>query len=330
MISVAILIPINGSVRGVGTTIYGIHGFENDSTGCPDPLRPITTPGNDPGIPGQYDFWDHVDYIVNQVVENKMYISVHPTWGELISGSYEGMLPGDTVIFNETKAYKYGQWLGQRYGDKGNIIWMLGGDRSAIYDSKTKKFWNDAVQDFRALYRAMAEGLADGANGEDSHDGVADYSNIVISFHPRKWAPNSSEWFHNDPWLTFNSIQDTPEDQVESIPHDYNLAPIKPTWLFEGRYEGGITAWGVRYQAYQTMFSGAFGHTYGCEEIFNSPLDFKKLKVLPASQQMAHLYTIARVWEKIRNMMAWLVSMPIMGLIEKPVKFIQKGLFPTH
>ncbi len=82
-------------------------------------------------------------------------------------------------------------------GGKDNLLWMTGGDRSAIYDLK------NGLHDYREVWRAMAEGLADGANGVDNQDGQADYSNILISFHPRKWAPNSSEWFHNDPWLAF-------------------------------------------------------------------------------------------------------------------------------
>ncbi|MBE9509565.1 MAG: DUF4038 domain-containing protein, partial [Bacteroidetes bacterium] len=152
------------------------------------------------------------------------------------------------------------------------------------------------LHDYREVWRAMAEGLADGANGVDNQDGKADYSNVLISFHPRKWAPNSSEWFHNDPWLVFNSIQDTPYDQVVSVPHDYSLVPAKPTWLFEGRYEGRISEWGVRNQAYQTVFAGGFGNTYG-SDIWKFPPNWRDLAMLPAAGQMAHLYTVAReIW----------------------------------
>ncbi len=219
-----------------------------------------------------------------------MYICLHPAWGGWVSGGYSGPAPGDRIIFDKENAYKYGVWLGQRYGGKDNLLWMIGGDRSAIYDLK------DGLHDYRDVWRAMAEGLADGANGIENQDGQADYSNILISYHPRKWAPNSSEWFHNDPWLAFNSTQDTPYDQVVLIPHDYNLKPAKPTWLFEGRYEGVMSAWGVRYQAYQTVFAGGFGHTYG-SDIWQFPTNWRELAMLPAAGQMAHLCTVAReIW----------------------------------
>ncbi|MEN8229698.1 MAG: glycoside hydrolase family 140 protein [Bacteroidota bacterium] len=259
---------------------YNAMAFEYDSFGRPDPLRPIITPGNDPEVPGQYDFWDHVDYLIDLAALNGMYVSLHPAWGNWISGGYFGPAPGDQIIFNKENAYQYGAWLGERFGGKENLLWMLGGDRSAVYDLE------NGVFDFREVWRAMAEGLADGAN-----------SPLLISYHPAKWQPNSSEWFHHDPWLAFNSIQDTPYDQVESLPHDYLLALAKPTWLFEGRYEGlRISAWGVRYQAYQTVFAGGFGHTYG-SDIWTFPPDWRDLAMLPGAGQMAHLHKVAReIW----------------------------------
>ena len=73
---------------------------------------------------------------------------------------------------------------------------MIGGDRSAVYGEK----------DYRNVFRAMAEGVADGVNGIDQQNQEADYSTTLMSYHPRKWKPNSSEWFHREPWLDFNSI----------------------------------------------------------------------------------------------------------------------------
>lgn len=284
-----------------GISPYGAFAFELDSGNLPNPLKPIVTPGNNHEIPGQYDFWDHLDFLIGLAADNGIYVSLHPAWGDWFSGGWGGEKPGDPIIFNEINAYKYGQWLGKRYGDKANIIWTLGGDRSAVYfpdDPKTYKFnYVDTYHDYRPVYSAMAEGLADGANGFDDQDGKADYSNILITFHPRKWAPNSSEWFHNHPWLSFNSIQDTPEDQVKSVPYDYNLQAIKPTWLYEGRYEGAITAWGIRFQAYQTVFSGAFGHTYGNTDYWYFPPDWREMFKLQGANQMKYLYVVSRgIW----------------------------------
>ena len=49
-------------------------------------------------------------------------------------------------------------------------------------------------------------------------------------------------------------------------------AAPKPTWIFEGRYEAYYRnnykpeqwgEWQVRFQAYQSVFAGGFGFTYG-------------------------------------------------------------------
>ncbi|MDX9881768.1 MAG: glycoside hydrolase family 140 protein [Prolixibacteraceae bacterium] len=282
--------------KSPGRNFYGDFAFGLGKNGMPNPLQPITTTGNNPHSDDEYDFWDHLDYVVETAGEMGMYVSLHPAWGDWFSGKYSGE-PDSMIIFDELNAYKYGHWLGNRYKDKTNIIWMVGGDRSAVYDSKTRGE-RTRIYDYRAVYSSMAEGLADGAGGEpEKPDGKAVYSNIVISYHPRKWAPNSSEWFHNEPWLTFNSIQDTPYDQFVSVPYDYNLKPVKPTWLYEGRYEKAITDWGIRYQAYQTVLAGGFGHNYGAEELWKFPANWRELLQLPGGIQMKYLYEIAReVW----------------------------------
>jgi hypothetical protein len=272
----------------IGMNFYGDFAFEPDGKGLPDPLKPVLTFGNDPGIPAEYDFWDHLDYIIKKTEENGMYVVLHPAWGDWFSGSYNG-IPNKYIIFNKANAYQYGYWLGERYRNSKNVIWMLGGDRSAVYNSETR--------DYRSVYTAMAEGITEGINGGfENRNKNADNSRILISFHPRKWAPNSSDWFHREKWLAFNSIQDTPYDQVVSVPNDYRLTPIKPTWLCEGRYEGAIADWGVRYQAWQTVLSGAFGHTYG-SDIWKFPKDWRRYLELPGFGQMKYLYHVVReIW----------------------------------
>lgn len=229
-----------------------------------NPLEPVTTPGNDPDRPDQYDYWDHLEYIIDAAATREMHIVLLPAWGGYVAGDWGDGHPTPEIIFDQSRAYQYGRWIGNRFRDKTNIIWMMGGDRSAVYGSR----------DYRPVFRAMAEGVTDGvAGGETRLDGKADYAVTLMSYHPRKWKPNSSEWFHHDPWLDFNSIQDQPSDQVRAILHDFALEPPKPTWLFEGGYEfrrnGNYTDWQVRFQSYQTVFAGGFGVTYGSMNVFD-------------------------------------------------------------
>jgi Protein of unknown function (DUF4038)/Putative collagen-binding domain of a collagenase len=247
--------------------VYDDRAFEVTGRGAWDPLRPITTPGDNPGESVEYDYWDHLEYIIDTAESKGMYTVLLPAWGGCVAGDWGNGKVTREVIFDATSAYQYGRWIGYRFRNKKNIIWMIGGDRSAVYGEK----------DYRNVFRAMAEGVADGVNGIDQQNNEADYSTTLMSYHPRKWKPNSSEWFHNEPWLDFNSIQDQPSDQIAATALDYGLSPVKPTWLFEGGYEyrnNIYKDWQIRFQAYQTVFAGGFGITYGSMNIyhFNSVL----------------------------------------------------------
>ncbi|RQP19851.1 apiosidase-like domain-containing protein [Parapedobacter defluvii] len=263
----------------IGKNYYGDYAFEFDENGLPDLSKPVVTPGSNSESPDEYDFWDHLDFVIRKANDKGMYVVLHPAWGDWFSGSFNGK-PNKYVVFNESNAYTYGRWIGERYGNLKNVIWMLGGDRSAVYGE----------YDYRSIYSAMAKGVTEGVNAAAVRD-------PLISYHPRKWAPNSSEWFHTEKWLSFNSIQDTPYDQVESVPKDYQLDPVKPTWLCEGRYEGAITDWGIRYQAWQTVLSGGFGHTYGSDAWKFPKDDWRQYLELPGLVQMGYLYHAVReIW----------------------------------
>ena len=259
---------------------YGDFPLEANG-GAWDPLRPIATPGADPENATEYDYWDHLEYIIDTANAKGMCTVMLPAWGGCVAGSYVRGAPTEQAIFDATSAYEYGRWIGQRFGGKKNLIWMMGGDRSAVYGDR----------DFRAVFRAMAEGVADGVNGVNEQNAQADYSTTLMSYHPRKWNPNSSEWFHNDSWLDFNSIQDQPKDQIAATELDYGLSPAKPTWLFEGGYESRArgdeiyTDWQIRFQAYQTVFAGAFGTTYGSMNIYHFGIGVSGLDEPVTSEQ---------------------------------------------
>ena len=252
-----IAFPSYQNVKAVANA-YGDNVFEVNG-GRYNPLRPIVTPGENPENSTEYDYWDHLEYIIDASESKGMYVVLLPAWGGRVAGDWGDGHATSEIIFNSTSAYKYGRWIGQRFKNKKNIIWMMGGDRSAVYGDR----------DYRSVFRAMAEGVADGVNGINQQDTKADYSTTLMSYHPRKWKPNSSEWFHKDAWLNFNSIQDQPKDQITAIELDYGLSPAKPTWLFEGRYEDYkkndevYKDWQIRFQSYQTVFAGGFGITYG-------------------------------------------------------------------
>jgi hypothetical protein len=218
-----------------------------------DPARPATTAGANPARKGEYDYWDHVDYIVDEANRNGIYVGLLPTWGSWVVKNPRK----DESIFTTASAQTYGEFLGKRYGRKG-IIWILGGDRSP-----------EGVED---IWRAMAKGIAIGVAGRE------DYDAVLMGFHPRGGATSSTS-FHNDSWLDVN-MQQTGHGLAESaqpwarIAKDYALSPPRPVIDAEPLYEDHPLAFRssqygysldahVRQRAYWDLFSGSCGHTYG-------------------------------------------------------------------
>jgi hypothetical protein len=222
-----------------------------------DPARPAVTPGANPFNPREYDYWDHVEYIVDQANARGIYIALLPAWGRWVVGGRN-----EEPILKPSNARAYGEFLGRRFGKKG-IIWILGGDRTAT--------------GFEETWRALAAGIAIGVAGKE------DYDAVLMSFHPRG-ADTSSTWFHNDAWLDFNMLQ-TGHGLAEStaswarIAKDYALEPVKPVLDGEPLYEDHPLAFRsrdygysfdahVRQRAYWDVFSGACGHTYGDHSVW--------------------------------------------------------------
>ncbi|MDX1939835.1 MAG: glycoside hydrolase family 140 protein [Saprospiraceae bacterium] len=246
---------------------------------------------NDPTQPNE-KYFQHVDYIINRAAELNIYIALLPTWGDKLFKNNWGIGP---EIFNPQNARAYGKWIGNRYKEKTNIIWVLGGDRNPRPGSQDVEVWQE-----------MAEGIAEGAGG---------YDKTLMTLHPQPAEPGgSSNWFHNDNWLDFNMHQTghcPNQPTYKKILHDYNLQPTKPTLDGEPLYEdhpncfnarelGHSVPDDIRRIMYWNVFAGACGQTYGCHDIWqmykigrdpiNAPLrPWDKALDLPMANQVKYL-----------------------------------------
>lgn len=223
-----------------------------------DPTRPAVTPGSDPKNPQAYDYWDHVEFIIDQANARGLYIALLPSWGRWVNNTGGA----DESLLTPQNAQNYGEFLGKRFGRKG-IIWILGGDRTAT--------------GFEETWRALARGIAIGVSGKE------DYNAVLMSFHPRG-GETSSTWFHEDAWLDFNMHQ-TGHGLAEKtrswfkISADYERTPAKPVIDGEPLYEDHPLSFRakeygysfdahVRQRAYWSVFSGSCGHTYGNHSVW--------------------------------------------------------------
>ena len=274
------------------TVVQAVALAEFDGLKEPNPYGDTPLLNDDPTKPNEA-YFKHVDYIIDKAAQYGIVIGFLPTWGDKLNKSSWGKGP---EIFNPTNARVYGRYVGNRYKNRENIVWILGGDRNP----------RDGSQDV-AVWRAMAEGIQEAAGGAD---------NALISYHPQ---PNgldggASKWFQDDTWFDFNMHQNghcrfTPMYDFMTL--SYNRQPTKPTMDAEPIYEdhpvcfnakdlGTSNAYDVRVYAYLDLFAGAFGHTYGCHDIWqmysasrpavNGPHIFwPEALDLPGANQMKHV-----------------------------------------
>jgi hypothetical protein len=208
---------------------------------------------NDPLKPNE-KYFANVDWVIKKAEEKGLFIGLLPTWGDKVDKQW-GVGP---VIFTKENAGLYGKWIGNRYKNYPNIIWINGGDREG--GGANFEIWN-------AL-----------ANGIKSVD-----QNHLMTFHPMG-GNSSSKWFQQQNWLDFNMMQTGHGERSYAaykklLLPDYLLLPAKPTFDGEPRYEDHPHDWkpeilgwfddaDVRQAAFWNLFSGGFGHTYGCHAIW--------------------------------------------------------------
>jgi len=197
------------------------------------------------------NFWTHADYIIDKAKDLDLYVALLPAWGSWWKNK-----------FNNHQAETYATWIGNRYKNRENIIWVNGGDVDAT--KHTSKF---------------------NCVGNAIHTTCP---NQLQTYHPRG-GRSSSILFHNQAWLDFNMFQsghgrrDNRNDA--KVDEDWGKSPCKPTLDGETCYEKHPIAWkysnpsftdhDVRQAAYWSVFAGAAGLTYGHVNvwIFNDPAD---------------------------------------------------------
>jgi len=233
---------------------------ELDGLQTPNANNDLPLKDNDPTKPNE-SYFRYVDFVIEAAYKKGLYLGLLPTWGDKLTKMW-GVGP---VIFNEENAFFYGEFLGKRYKDFTNILWILGGDRPAIHENI----------DYRPIWRAMATGLDKGSNRK-----------VFKSYHPCG-GHSSSEWLQNEDWLDMNMIQsghgagrDFPTWGM--ITKDLSLEPKKPTLDGETNYEDHpVNPWpkweskngyfrdhDVRKQLYRSVFAGGCGVTYGHHHVW--------------------------------------------------------------
>jgi hypothetical protein len=257
------------------TVIQGVLAW-GGGTGFEDKAPGANYAGDRPWIEGDparpnEAYFRHVDHLLRFAAEQGLVLAMLPTWGYYVS---------DIGTFNVANARAYGRWLGARYKDQSNLVWVNGGDRIPTRCEE--------------VYRSLSRGLREGDGG--AH---------LITYHPCGWR-SSAQFFHQDDWLDFNMIETWTEwsKVYPAVLADTLLTPAKPVVLGEGAYENGpeypqgpITPLIVRRQAWWAFMAGGYW-TYGQDRMWRMGAGWSSTFDTPGAGHMTQFRTIAtsRPW----------------------------------
>lgn len=253
--------------------IYGEPPFTGVLTGDMGWLDELFEPGRvaDFDRPNEA-YFAHADWILRRAAEKGFLV--------LLAPAYVGWDGGDEGWYQAMKANgpdrlrRYGAFLGRRYRDLDNILWVHAGD------------YNPPDRD---LVRAIAEGIRE-------FDPQA--------LHTAHQAPQTTalDYWPDEPWLGVNTVYSYSEAIHAAALAQYLRPDALPFFLIESGYENEheSSEQDLRRQAYQALLSGAAGQVFGNNPIWHfdgpglypAPTGWKDALASRGAWSMTHLHEL--------------------------------------
>jgi hypothetical protein len=198
---------------------------------------PFLTPG-DLSTPNE-KYFDHADWVLKQAEQRGMVVLLNPLYL-----GYKGLNEGwyqEALLNGSFKVREYGRWVGKRYKNYKNIIWVMGGDRKPDQA-------REMIEYLAAGIRQESSGQLFTAHAEPEMSAMEGYSFAGLDFN----ATYSYDVVH------------------KRLMREYHYRPTMPYVLFETSYENEHNASPVqiRRQAYWAILSGATGQFYGARPLW--------------------------------------------------------------
>jgi hypothetical protein len=186
-------------------------------------------------------YFDNVDYVIGKAREKGMVVFLYPAYlgyddgGSHVEGWYTEVNANGT-----SKMYQYGRYIGLRYKDFKNIIWVMGGDCAP----------SGAIDEIREIVRGIEETagpqIFSVQNGR-YESGITRYS--------------------GESWIDLNTTYADCSTTPGYLLADYNRNI--PFYYTEGSYENtGASAISLRSQMYMPVLMGANGSFFGNFPLF--------------------------------------------------------------
>jgi hypothetical protein len=196
-------------------------------------------------------YFAYADWVINAAASRGMYVLLDPSYLGF-GGGNEGFY-SDMQAAGTTRMLEWGRYVGNRYKDYGNIVWMQGGD------------FNPPADGLELVNQVAL--------------GIQEYSSNLQTAHTQRLSSAEDIW-GNYSWLALNNTYANELTYDRSLV-DYNRAPVSATFLVEDIYENehGITEQQGRAEKYWNILSGSSGALMGNDPIwgFDLNLDFGTL-----------------------------------------------------
>jgi len=231
--------------RGFNTVLVSIISYDTRMAG---------NPPNWQGVPPFSVKWDfssyndayfaHADEILNLAKDRGMLVALVPSYlgyaGDPSQGWMDEILSANNSV---AKSVAYGRYLGDRYKNFTNIIWVAGGDNLPAAGSELE---------------SRLKGVIDGIKQNDP--------NHLWTAH---WGGSNSVWSVENPtfvsYLDINGYYayDYGATQSQDL-INYNRTPVLMTYHLDQSYEteSGGTPENIRRKAYEAVLSGAAGSSF--------------------------------------------------------------------
>jgi len=236
-----------------------------------DGIIPFTTP-NDFSTPNE-TYFARCDQMINLAANHGLVVILDPAE----TGSFLSVMQSN----GQAKCRAYGQYIGNRYKNFNNIVWMSGNDFQT---------WSNASDD--AVVTAVALGIKD-VDTHHIHTVELDFT-VSLSLDDPNWAPI----------ISLNAAYTYSPTYAEVL-KGYNTPNFDPVFMVEGVYEFESNAQShtatpltLRRQEYWTNLSGATGQLYGNHYTWTFASGWQNKLDTPGAIQMANVKALfePRAW----------------------------------
>jgi len=181
-------------------------------------------------------YFDNADYVIEKAGDLGMEVFLFPAYlGYDDGGTHPEGWYTEVNANGPSKMYQYGKYLGLRYKNYKNIIWMMGGDCAP----------GNAMDEIREMVRGIEEMAGP----------------QLFSVHNGRFQSGLAA-YPGENWIDLNTTYASETTTAYYLKADFHRG--SPFYYFEGTYENsGATSAELRCQMYLPVLMGANGYFFG-------------------------------------------------------------------